>query len=87
MNFVTKKPQQQEMGSSWHTSRENHQIIFQEICTLIKENVFKHERCYFVSYLHKQYIHSFMEINEETSIAIYQDIKEGLRGATRNIYK
>lgn len=31
--------------SSWHTSRENHQLIFEEISTLVEENVIKRGRC------------------------------------------
>lgn len=49
--------------TSWHISREIHDTVYKEICMLIEENVIKRGRCYFLSYLHKEYLDMFKELS------------------------
>ncbi|KAK0177228.1 hypothetical protein PV328_001304 [Microctonus aethiopoides] len=50
--------------TSWHISREIHETVYEEICYLIEENVINRGRCYFLSYLHKEYLEMFKELSE-----------------------
>ncbi|GFW83427.1 hypothetical protein TNCV_2545251 [Trichonephila clavipes] len=55
--------------TSWHISRETHETVYREICNLIEENVIKRGRCYFLSYLHKEYLEMFKELSEGSDVA------------------
>lgn len=58
--------------TSWHISREIHDTVYKEICNLIEENVIKRGRCYFLTYLHKEYLDMFKELSEGSdSISIF----------------
>ncbi|CAG9834603.1 unnamed protein product [Diabrotica balteata] len=55
--------------TSWHISREVHETVYKEICNLIEENVINRGRCYFLSYLHKEYLEMFKELSESSDSA------------------
>lgn len=79
-----KKLQKSPVKTSWHISREYHQTVFQEICTLIEENVIKKGRCYFLSFLHRQYIDYFSELSNDmghtlSSVISSQYLEEKIR--------
>ncbi|KAK0077457.1 hypothetical protein PV326_010040 [Microctonus aethiopoides] len=50
--------------TSWHISREMHETVYKEIRYLIEENVINRGRCYFLSYLHKEYLEMFKDLSE-----------------------
>lgn len=79
-----KKLQKSPVKTPWHISREYHQTVFQEICTLIEENVIKKGRCYFLSFLHRQYIDYFSELSNDmghtlSSVISSQYLEEKIR--------
>lgn len=45
--------------TDWHYHQEYHQIVFNEISTIINEDVIKKGRCFLLIYLHEIYIDSF----------------------------
>nr|XP_046473659.1 uncharacterized protein LOC124214934 isoform X3 [Neodiprion pinetum] len=52
----------------WHYHREYHQTVFNEISTIIKEDVIKKGRCFLLVYLHESYIDLLEKIFQENSI-------------------
>lgn len=47
--------------TSWHDLRQHHQAVFIELCNFIQENIINKGRCYFLTYLHRNYIELFRE--------------------------
>ncbi|KAK0179363.1 hypothetical protein PV327_005121 [Microctonus hyperodae] len=47
--------------TSWHDLRQRHQAVFIEICNFVRENIINKGRCYFLTYLHRNYVELFNE--------------------------
>ena len=47
--------------TSWHELRKNQSAVFDEVCNFIQQNVVVKGRCYFLTYLHRQYMELFTE--------------------------
>lgn len=53
--------------SHWHDLREHHQVVFDEMCAFIRENIIEKGRFYFLTYLHRYYMDLFKESAAENS--------------------
>lgn len=45
--------------TSWHDLSHRHQVVFIKICNFVRENLINKDRCYFLTYLHKNYVKTF----------------------------
>lgn len=55
--------------TEWHYQRQYHQIVFNEISTIINEDVIKKGRCFLLTHLHDLYIDSLQKMLEENKIS------------------
>lgn len=54
--------------SDWHNYRDYHQIVFEEVSSIIEEDVMKKRHCHLLTYLHELYTDSLEKLSEENSV-------------------
>lgn len=71
----------------WHDVREGHQVVFDELCNFIEENVVKKGRSYFLTYLHRHYTELFKEKVENAEKIMGDFAAHNLESKIEGVFK